>query len=48
MCLPAEPFDLAKDQPVDFIMPMGINLPRPAALLIHCAELPEGVHVAVP
>jgi hypothetical protein len=48
MRLPAEPFDLATDQPVDFVMSTGINLPKPAALLIHCAELPEGVHVAVP
>jgi len=48
MRMPEEPFDLAKDQPIDFIMSTGINLPKPAALLIRCAELPEGVHVAVP
>jgi hypothetical protein len=48
MRLPDDPFDLAQDQPADFIMSTGINLPKPAALLVRCAELPEGVHVAVP
>jgi hypothetical protein len=48
MRMPDEPFDLAEEQPVDFIMSTGINLPKPAALFVRCAELPEGVHVAVP
>lgn len=48
MRLPDEPFDLAENEPVDFIMSTGINMPKPAALLVRCAELPDGVHVAVP
>ncbi|HWD05830.1 MAG TPA: hypothetical protein VG674_25615 [Amycolatopsis sp.] len=48
MHLPEEPFNLAKDQPVDFIMSTGINMPKPAAFVVRCAELPGGVHVPVP
>jgi hypothetical protein len=46
--MPDEPFDLARDQPVDFIMSTGINLPKPAAFVVRCVEIPDGVHVAVP
>ena len=53
--MPDEPFDLAVGQPVEFDMPTGAwewtggeVLPKPAAFVVSCAEIPEGVHVVIP
>lgn len=52
---PGEPFDLAVGQLVEFGIPTGDweftggkVLQKPAAVVVRCAEIPEGVHVVIP